>query len=146
MWRPLPALLVGSVDEDESAECREASSAGDAGLGVMFVAGKKVGTASAMDGDSGSSSFLSLIEMTIFSSPNDVMCFSLPRPRLSIASTRYGDGRLISTGADCRLACLSILSGSSDATESTLADNSGTSLDAGLGPLKSIAGVVVSCG
>ena len=70
--------LKGAVDEEESEGCRLNFRAGDEERGVMSVEGNVVGTASAMDGDNGSITFFSLIEMTIFSSPKDVMCFSRP--------------------------------------------------------------------
>ena len=81
--RLLSGLLMESLEDDESEQFRGAWT-GDAGRGVMFVEGKYVGTTSVIEGDSGSRSFFSLIDMTIFSSPNDVICFSLPLPRLSI--------------------------------------------------------------
>jgi hypothetical protein len=54
-------------------------------------------------------------------------------------------GLLKSKGADSAgFRCLSIRSDSSEATDSTLAERSGTSLDVGRGALTAIAGVVAS--
>ena len=113
----------------------------------MLVDGNRVGTASAIVGDKGSMSFFSLMEMTIFSRPNEVMCFSLPLPQLPDTSIRCVGGRLISSGADCWVddRC-SRPSSSTEEMESTLADRSGMSLELGLGRFISIAGVVASSG
>lgn len=74
----LPGLLRGAVDEEDSEDRRGACIVGDAGRGVMSVEGRVVGTASAMDGESGSTFCCSLIESTIFSRRNEEMCFSRP--------------------------------------------------------------------
>ena len=68
----------------------------------MVVAEEKVGTASTMVGDNGSIIFFSLIDMTIFSSPNDVMCFSRPRllVKLSIEDFLF-EGCNMSSGKAC---------------------------------------------
>lgn len=122
-----------------------AMAVGDAGRGVMSMDRGMFGTASAIDGDKGSISFLSLIEITIFSKPREVICFSLPLLRLS-SELGLGPWMLISTAPISNLRWPSIRSASSDANESTLADNSGTSFDPGPGLETSIGGVVVNCG
>lgn len=77
-------LLKGAVEAEELEGCRVNFRAGEEDRGVISVEGvspvegSEAGTASAIDGDNGSMSFFSLIEITIFSSPSDVMCFSRP--------------------------------------------------------------------
>jgi len=74
-----------------------------------------------------------------------VICFSLPLLRLRAESQFEVAGLLKSKGADSAgFRCLSIRSDSSEATDSTLAERSGTSLDVGRGALTAIAGVVAS--
>ena len=70
---------MGAVDDEESEERKGAFIVGDAGRGVMSVEGSTAGMASEILGERGPISCLSLIEHTIFSRPNDVRCFSLPR-------------------------------------------------------------------
>jgi len=115
---------------------------------VVFAIGGAEGNESAMNDDRGSSSFFSLMLITIFSKPSDVICFSVPLLRLSTCSesSLRIDGLMMSRGAVCGFACCSIRSSTSDATESTLADSSGISLDFGLELATLIAGVVASCG
>jgi hypothetical protein len=111
---------------------------------VVVMVGNNVGTASAIRGDSGSNLCFSLIEKTIFSRPNEVICFSLPLP---LPSTQARDAwGTISTGAD-RGGCVAGTDpATSDVTESTLAESSGISLRSGQDRVMSIAGVVVNCG
>lgn len=98
-------MLNGVVEFEESDGCRVNFRAGEEERGVISVdgvasvEGNSVGIASAIDGDNGSISFFSLIEMTIFSNPSDVMCFSRPLllVKLSIDDL-LGEGRAMSSG------------------------------------------------
>ena len=95
----LPGLLSGAVDEEDSEDRRGACIEGDAGRGVMSVEGMSVGTALAMDGESGSIFFCSLIESTICSSRNEEIGFSRPLlTPLADSVQRRGDDRKL-TGA-----------------------------------------------
>ncbi len=119
---------------------------GDAGRGVMSVvivaiAGRLAWSSS----DKGARSVFSLMLITIFSSPRAVMCFSLPLLRLSAESSLSSNIRFGLRGNGLPLA-VCVWSVSSDATESPLLDNSGTSFGLGAGSRISIAGVVARCG
>lgn len=144
--RLLSGLLAGAVEVELSEESRGTAEAGDWWRSVLCAIDGTDGDASAIDGDNGSRSFFSLMLRTIFSKPSDVMCFSVPLLRLSIESCLRTRGLRMFRGAVCGLACSSIRSSTSDATESTLADNSGISLDFGRELTTLMAGVVANCG
>lgn len=98
-------LLKGAVEDEESEGCRVNFRAGEEDRGVISVVGispvegSEVGTASTIDGDSGSISFLSLIEITIFSSPSDVMCFSRPLLLVMLSIDGFlGERRVMASG------------------------------------------------
>jgi len=142
-------LLIGAVEDEESEERNGASMVGEVGRGVMSVESNTAGMASEMLGDKGPISCLSLIEQTIFSKPNEVMCFSFPRDAAMVVGGFRFECVWISNGAvgeDGDDGDSSVASDSSDDTESTLAESSGTSLRPGLDVLMSIAGVVANCG
>ena len=112
----------------------------------MSVDGNTAGMASAIVGESGPICCLSWIETTIFSRPSDVMCFSLPRLAAIVSWGVRGGEVLISRGAVGEHSGFSGVSDSSEATESTLDESSGTSFFFGLGLGSVIAGVVASFG
>jgi hypothetical protein len=95
--------------------------------------------------DRGSRSVFSLMLMIIFSSPSEVMCFSLPLLRLSAESSASTGTRFAFCGKGAGLA-VRVLSVSSDAAESTLDDNEGISFGLGRRGRTSMAGVVARCG
>ena len=64
----------------------------------MSVVGRESGTFSVMEGESGTMSFFSLMDWTIFSNPNEVICFSRPRLLVKLPRDDAGDVRTISTG------------------------------------------------
>jgi len=134
------------VDEEESEERNGAFMVGDVGLGVISRGGSTVGIASEMLGERGPMSGLSLMEYTIFSSPKEVICFSLPRELATVVGKLCGIEERISTGAVGGDWGSSESSEASEDTESILWDSSGTSFRLGLGLTISIAGVVASCG
>ena len=75
LWT-LSGLLKGTVEEEDDDDWEARSTVRwSSDVVVASVDGKNMGTASAIDGDNGSNCFFSLIEMTIFSSPADVICF-----------------------------------------------------------------------
>ena len=133
------------MEEDESEERKGAFKVGEVGLSVDSDTG---GMASAILGDRGPISCLSLIEQTIFSSPKEVMCFSLPREAamvvggLRLESIRMSRGAVGGGGDDDS----ATVSESCEQRESTLAESSGTSFRPGLDLVMSMAGVFVNCG
>ena len=131
---------------EESEPCRDDFRWGEAGRGVVVSEGN-VGTASTMDGDSGSIVFFSLIDMTILSSLSDVMCFSRPLLLVVLSIEDFlGDGRTMSSGNTWGGWRASAGSASSEAIESTLADSSGTSLEPGRAWSYSVMTSGVYCG
>jgi hypothetical protein len=122
------------------------SGKGDEGRGVIsdMVSGMACGLG-AIVSDRGSRSVFSLMLMIIFSSPSEVMCFSLPLLRLSAESSTSTSMRRALCGKVAGLT-VCVLSASSDAAESTLDDNEGTSFGLGRRGRTSIAGVVARCG
>lgn len=103
-----------------------------------------VGTASAIDGDNGSTFCCFWIKSTIFSRRNELICFS--RPLL----TAFTDPALCN-GSDLKVTGAvredgSNWSTSSDEAESTLTDSSGMSAVRGLELERLISGVVVERG
>jgi hypothetical protein len=119
---------------EESEGCRVHFRTGEIDRGVWTRRGKE-GMASVIDGDKGSICFLSLMEITIFSRPSGVMCFSRPLLPVKLSCDNFlCPPRIMSSGSTfggCRLD----RSPSSDVIDSTDADSSGTSLDPGRAPL-----------
>jgi hypothetical protein len=109
------------------------------------MVGGMAGRLAARVGERGSKSVFSLMLMIIFSRPRDVMCFSLPLLRLSAESSASSRRRLEFRGNVAGLT-VCVLSASSDAAESTLEDNDGTSFALGCRRKTRIAGVVARCG
>jgi hypothetical protein len=155
----LPLLTVLSDvtfegdESDESCRCDSGdgvsgstSGNGEEGRGVIsdMVSGI-VGRLAAIFGDRGSMSVFSLMLMIIFSSPKDVMCFSLPLLRLSAESSASSGTCFEFRGNGVALA-VCIFSVSSDAAESTLEDSEGISFGLGCRGRTWIAGVVARCG
>ena len=98
-----------------------------AGRGVVSVPCVVLTGAVDRLGESGRSSFFSLIVITILSRCNDVMCFSFPLLLDSVDSRLENSGRLMSTAPETDSVWFSSCSSSSEAAESTLADSSGIS-------------------
>jgi hypothetical protein len=122
------------------------SGNGDEGRGVISaMASGTVCKLGAIVSDRGSRSVFSLMLIIIFSSPSEVMCFSLPLLRLSAESSASNGTRFAFCGKRAGLAAR-LLSVSSDAAESTLEDNEGTSFGLGRRGRTSMAGVVARCG
>jgi hypothetical protein len=155
----LPLLMVlsdTSLERHESDELwtwdsgddlsASTSGKGEQGRGVRSdMVGGAAGRLAASVGERGSKSVFSLMLMIIFSRPSDVMCFSLPRLRLSAESSAPSARRLECRGNVAGLT-VCLLSASSDAAESTLEDNDGTSFALGCRRKTRIAGVVARCG
>ena len=124
------------------------STIGNGEVGRGVVSGVILGIAGRLawsSSDKGDISVFSLMLMTIFSSPRAVMCFSFPLLRLNAESSMSSGVRfgLLENGLPLAVCVWSV---SSDATESPLRDNSGTSFGLGAGRVMSIAGVVARCG
>lgn len=68
---------------------------GEAGLAVVSGDGSNAGIAPARVGESGPSDCWSCIDVTIFSRPQGVMCFSLPRLTEKSGYDVFGDEVLI---------------------------------------------------
>ena len=158
--RSLPPLLTVlanvTFEKHESDEfCRldsggdvsvPTSGNGDEGRGVISaMASGMVCRLGAIVSDRGSRSVFSLMLMIIFSSPSEVMCFSLPLLRLSAESSTSNGMRFAFRGKGADLA-VRPFPASSDAAESTLDDNEGTSFGLGRRGRTSMAGVVARCG
>lgn len=144
LWS-LSEPVKGAVEADESEESSGASMVVELGVAAMVADGKSCGTASVMEGDKGVMVLFSLIETTILSSFNEVMCFSLPLPGSILDSGSHILGTWMSMGAVWDDSSPSVWSSSSEEMESTLAERSGTSNVAHCG-LQWIGGVVARCG
>lgn len=144
LWS-LSEPVKGAVEADESEESSGASMVVELGVAAMVADGKSGGTASVMEGDKGVMVLFSLIETTILSSFNEVMCFSLPLPGSILDSGSHILGTWMSMGAVWDDSSPSVWSSSSEEMESTLAERSGTSNVAHCG-LQWIGGVVARCG
>lgn len=124
---PSLPIAVATVDVDDSGTI--CAGGGDDGRGVVSshdlrCCGGRVCDSCGGKGESGSSSFFSLIEFTIFSRSIGVICFSLPRLRLSVESCRCIEGL---TDVRSDLEVLEVREASSfDDSESMLDESSGT--------------------
>lgn len=152
------AFSIDPQDSDEFCNCElegdvpvSICGKGEEGRGVM----SDVEVASDMEGiaciglkrgcRSVFRSVFSLMLMIIFSRPMAVICFSLPLLRLNAESSLSSGTRFGFRVKGVPLV-VCVCSASSDATESTLLDSSGTSFGLGLGREMLIAGVVARCG
>ena len=136
----------GAVEADESEESSGTSMMGELGIAARVADGKLCGTASMIEGDKGVMACFSLMETTILSSFNEVMCFSFPLLGHILDSGTSIPGVWMSMGAVCDESSPSVCSSSSDDMESTLAERSGTSSEAHREGLQWIGGVVARCG